>query len=214
MLAVTSLAGRRASAAPHRPPLSHTVRCSLEGSIVRIANRQVSVLVSVLAFSLILLAMGCSDDAQRCLDCPCGPDWTPPERPAHNSGKVTIQQGIWGDVWFWQGNFMPGCPTGTVSAVARELRIHELTNLADVEVAEDWTFYTSIHTRLVAVVHSDETGFFEIELPPGAYSLFSVEHDTLFFANGFDGLGNIYPVHVKEGQVSDGHFDITYMSAW
>jgi hypothetical protein len=126
---------------------------------------------------------------------------------------VTIQQGLWGYVWFWEGNFMPGCPTGKVSAVSRELRIHELTSWDQVDHTSRVTFYSSIHTPLVGFVRSDQAGFFEIELPPGTYSVFALE-DTLYYANGFDGFGNIYPVPVKEGEVTEIRFDIDYKSVF
>ena len=167
--------------------------------------------MGVMAALAVALGVGCS--GSDC-DCPCGPGWHPVESPASNAGKVTISQGIWGDVWFWKGDFMPGCPNGTITAVARELRIHELTNWEQVDhVPHRSTFFTAIHTPLVATVHSDDTGFFEVELPPGSYSLFSVE-DTLFYSPGGDGVGNIFPVLVPEGEVADGHFNITYMSAY
>lgn len=161
--------------------------------------------------AMIAVAVACSSD--NC-ECPCGRKWEPVQYPPSNAGKVTITQGIWGDVWFWQGDFMPSCATGTVTAVVREMRIHELTGWGQVDhVPYRSTLFTAIHTPLVATVYSDEAGFFQVELPPGWYSLLAVE-DTLFYSPGGDGVGNIYPVLVKEGQVTDAHFNITYMSAY
>ena len=168
--------------------------------------------VAVLA--AIVLVLGCSS---RDCDCPCGPSCNP-GYPPDNSGKVTITQGIWGDVWFWRGSFMPNSHNGTITAVAREMRIHEITRLDQVDqFPYTATFYTAIHTALVATVHSDEAGFFQVELPPGRYSLFSVEDvlgDTLFYANEFDLDLNICPVLVEEGKVTHTRFAITYAAHW
>jgi len=133
--------------------------------------------------------------------------------PSHNDDKVTIQQGIWGDVWFWEGDFMPVCPSGTVMAVSREMRIHELTSVEDVEPTGARTFYRVINTELVATATSDSLGFFEVALAPGIYSIFAVE-DSMFYVNRFDGQGNIFPVTVNEGQVTGITFDIDYLSSW
>jgi len=139
--------------------------------------------------------------------CP-GTEW-----PPRNGDKVTIAQGVWGDVWFWEGDFMPPCPTGTVTAVARELRIHELTGIDQVEPAGYSTFYTAVHTELVATVWSDTIGFFEVELEPGWYSLLAVE-DTSYYASLFGGGGLVWPVEVREGEVSETLFDINYLMSW
>ena len=133
--------------------------------------------------------------------------------PQRNHHKVTIEQGIWGDVWFWEGDFMPPCPTGTVTAVSREMRIHELAGLDDVDPPGYGRFYSAVHTPLVAVVQSGENGFFEVALEPGHYSIFAVE-DTLLYANWFAGGGNINPVTVDPGAVTGITFDITYLLTW
>jgi len=127
---------------------------------------------------------------------------------------VTIQQGVWGDVWFWEGDFMPqDCPTWTVKGVSRELRIHEPTSFDQVDPAGDGPFYEAVRTPLVATVRSDELGFFEIELEPGTYSIFAVE-DTLFYCSRGDAQGNLYPFVVREGEVTGIRFDIWYKTAW
>jgi hypothetical protein len=133
--------------------------------------------------------------------------------PDHHPELVSIHQGLWGDVWFWQGDFMPMCPSGVVFPVSREMRIHELASFDDVDQAGYGPFYSAVHTPLVAVAQSGENGFFEVALEPGRYSVFSVE-DTLLYANRFDGHGNIHPVTVDTAQVVGITFDITYESTW
>ena len=166
-------------------------------------------LVTIVVAGGVLLT-GCTCDV-------CAPDDSPGcpevELPPRNGDKVTIAQGIWGDVWFWEGDFMPPCPTGTVTAAARELRIHELTRIDEVEPAGYATFYTAVHTELAATAWSDTTGFFEVELEPGWYSLFAVE-ETFCYASWFGGSGLIWPVEVIEGEVSEALFHINYLMSW
>jgi hypothetical protein len=144
---------------------------------------------------------------------PCGLDYDAPIMPERNDDRVTISQGVWGDVWYWEGNFMPVCPTGTVQAVVREMRIHALASSSDVEHTEHGAFYSKVNTPLIATVWSGSNGFFQATLPAGTYSVFAVEQDSLLYANGFDGEGHIYPVEVKDGKAAGIRFDITYRMA-
>lgn len=135
-----------------------------------------------------------------------------PVRPDRNDDQVTIDQGVWGDVWFWQGDFMPGTPTGTVTPVSREIVIFEPTTLNDVAYDRDGSgLITQILTNEVARTTSDTDGFFQISLPPGDYSVFAVEGDG-FYANGTDGEGVILPVTVRTGEVDDVLVNIDYLS--
>jgi hypothetical protein len=134
--------------------------------------------------------------------------------PARNGAKVSIAQGIWGDVWFWAGNFQPPCITGTVAPVSREVLVHDLTPYDSVTfAARGPTFYSAIRTPLIATIRSDASGFFQVQLPPGTYSIFTRE-DTLFYANGLDGHGNIWPVSVVADSVTGIRFDINYEASW
>lgn len=143
-------------------------------------------------------------------------DSCPGISPQRNNDKVTISQGLWGDVWFWEGDFMPmispSCASGTITAVVREIYIHELTTFDDVD-EESPTFYSSINTPLIAVAQSDTDGFFEVELSPGSYSVFAKEGD-LYYANGFGHYGEIYPIEVVLNNLTEIRFDITYLSSW
>lgn len=116
--------------------------------------------------------------------------------------RVTIEQGIWGDVSFWEGGVMPPCPSGTVTAVYREPRIHELTSLDQVVQGESHpAFYSAVNNELVAPTSSDESTFFEVELEVGTYSVFAIE-DLLYSANGLDGHSNIWQIEVAGGEVT------------
>lgn len=144
--------------------------------------------------------------------------------PVSNENRVSIDQGIWGEVLFWEGNFMPivypDVSSGMISPVIRTIFIHEATKEDQVE----WTyveiepccgarFISRISTDLVAVTQSDELGFFEIELPAGRYSIFVSEYGYLY-ANLFNGYGYIFLVEVREGEVTGIQFDITYKACF
>jgi hypothetical protein len=129
--------------------------------------------------------------------------------PSDTSDQVTISQGVWGNVWFWEGDFMPFEPTGTITPVVREIHVHTLTPVDSVNQVSYSPFYYEIYTQLVTVTTSNRTGFFEVTLPPGRYSFF-VKEDSLFYANLFDGEGNILPATVVEDSVTRIQIDITY----
>jgi len=129
--------------------------------------------------------------------------------PPRSNEKVTIVQGLWGDVWYWEGDFMPG-NFGTVCQVKREIYIFELTTMNDVvKVMPYSSFYSKINTKLVTITESDITGFFQVELESGLYSLFVLE-GKYYYSNLFDGYGAIFPVKVDSGKVAEVKFDITY----
>jgi hypothetical protein len=159
-----------------------------------------------IARSLIIPAMAVSyltcDILQE--DCP-GTDL-----PPDNQGQVTISQGVWGNVWFWEGNFQPVCPTGTVRPVIREIYIHTGTPHDSVEY--DGPYIVKINTRLVKVVTSNASGFYQAVLDTGAYSFF-IKEDSVFY---FDGSDNMYlaPARVRSGKVTKRQLDITYKAAY
>ncbi len=163
-----------------------------------------------ISLGVLLLAVcaGCNDDATA----PC--DGAPSSGyPGRNPECVTIAEGVWGDVWFWDGDFQAVCPQGTVTPAIREMRIHELAMPDDVMPGPGASFYTEVTTPLVATVRSDRFGFFEAGIPPGTYSVFAVE-DTLLYANGTGSGGEICPVTVVPGKVTATRFDITYRASF
>jgi len=133
--------------------------------------------------------------------------------PSDTSDQVTISQGVWGNVWLWEGDFQPIEPSGTITPVVREIFVHTLTPLDSVDQVGYSAFYYEIHTPLVTTTESNITGFFEVELPPGQYSFF-VKEDSLFYANLFDGQGNILPATVAEDSVTKVQIDITYKATF
>jgi len=96
--------------------------------------------------------------------------------------------------------------------VQREIQIYELTNIKSVTKYNS-VFFSDIPTKPIAVVQSDEDGSFSISLPEGTYSVFVKEKEGLF-ANKFDGHGNINPVEVKSGEITQKILKIDYKAAY
>ncbi|MEK9138379.1 MAG: hypothetical protein AAB393_14735 [Bacteroidota bacterium] len=133
--------------------------------------------------------------------------------PPDTSTQVTITQGVWGNVWFWEGNFMPGSASGTITPVRRELLVFEATRVDSAVRSRDGGFYLAIMTRFVARTTSNSTGFFQITLPPGKYSVF-VNEDKLFYASVSDGAGHLQPATVLPNSVTKVQIDITYKAVY
>ncbi len=125
-----------------------------------------------------------------------------------SQGKRT---GVEGYIFRISGNRMPSpnvklSPPKGVKAV---LYIYELTSLGQVSKLEGSAFYSSIHTKLVQSVTSDENGYFFASLSPGEYSLFT-KKDALFYANNFDGDNHIAPVRVLAHKVTQVNVNVDY----
>lgn len=144
--------------------------------------------------------------------------------PELDENLTGIVQGIYGRVLFWEGDFMPTYPEddsgGEVYPVMREVCIFEAVLHHDVE----WTYVelepgyftnlaTDVPTAFVAIARSNRNGYFEVELPPGRYSIF-VRENGYYYSNLFDGAGYVFPVEVKEGEAEGIEFDITYMATY
>ena len=119
--------------------------------------------------------------------------------------------GIEGYIFRISGNQMPSpsikpTPPKGIKSV---LYIYELTSFSQVNRQGGSGFYSSIHTRLVQSVASNDQGYFFAYLPPGEYSLFT-KKDALFYANNFDGNNHIAPVKVISGQMTQVHVNVDY----
>lgn len=138
--------------------------------------------------------------------------------PPDNHEKVSITQGVWGNVWFWEGNFMPttdNSSDGTITPVERKIYIYEATRLDSVIINADFgaVFYDSIATKQIAQVESDKSGFYQIELPPGKYSVF-VKEDSLFYGSEGDSEGYLMLAQVYTNSVTKRQIDIDYKAAY
>ena len=132
------------------------------------------------------------------------------KRPPDNHQRVTIRQGIWGNVWLWEGDFMPGPGGGNrgrVTAVRREVRIYEPTSV-EALTPSTGTDFTKVKSRLLKKVRSLNNGFYQVSLPPGRYSIFVKEGSSLY-ANWFDGQGFVFPVTVAKDSVTKFQVNLT-----
>jgi len=131
--------------------------------------------------------------------------------PPDTRNQVTISQGVWGNVWFWEGNFQPVEPTGTITPVERQVLIYEATSLDSVSTTRGG-FYREIRTRLIATTASNRTGFFQLGLPPGVYSVF-VKEDSLYWQGAGNSIG-IGGFRVSSGSVTKVQIDINYRAVY
>lgn len=138
--------------------------------------------------------------------------------PPTNEEKVTITQGVWGNVWFWEGDFMPtfggdGSRSGKITPVIREIFVHRMTTLAEILPYSTGTFYSYVPSELVAVTSSDQAGFYQVALSPGIYSVF-VKEGSVFYANKGDLQGRVNTVEVLPGAIAKLQLDITYQATF
>jgi hypothetical protein len=127
---------------------------------------------------------------------------------AFSQGKKT---GIEGYIFRISGNRMPSPDTklSPPKGIKAVLYIYELTSFSQVTKVGESAFYSSVRTKLVQSVTSDESGYFFVSLPPGEYSLFT-KKDALFYANNFDGDNHIAPVKVLPHKVTQVNVNIDY----
>lgn len=95
--------------------------------------------------------------------------------------------------------------------VKRVIKIHELTHINEARLGD--YLFGEIETPLVSTIETDDKGNFEIELPTGKYSLFTVEEKG-YFANVFDLDSYIFPVEVEENSWTQVEILIDYEAAY
>jgi len=130
-------------------------------------------------------------------------------------GKSSIKQGVFGKVIWMEGNFMPSpdrLPRQENTAAVRTIHIYKATKLSDTE--GEAPLFTKINKELVAKVKTNKAGYFQCKLAPGKYSIFTLEEENRFFANIFDGEGNISPFEVKANEVSRYDIRVNYKAAF
>lgn len=142
--------------------------------------------------------------------------------------RAKITQGISGQIRFFMGNNMPrvGVTPNKGRPVVRTILIYELTKRKDVSF-DSAGFFSKPNTKLMAKGISDENGCFKVALPPGKYSMFVLEKDgnrapgaakedqgiSRHYANLFDD-DSIFPIEIKEGEISSITFKITYRASF
>lgn len=111
-------------------------------------------------------------------------------------------QGVQGKITWLEGNQMPVISDQASEpekvkgvGVVRRIQIYPIVNLADTRMVDG--LFQSLAVEPVAETTSNEKGEYKINLPPGNYSIFTVEEDGLF-ANSFHQDGSIQPFTVKK----------------
>jgi hypothetical protein len=129
--------------------------------------------------------------------------------------KISISkdssQGIEGYIYRISGNHMPspGVKPARPKGIKTTLYIYPVTNLNQVSRQGNSSFYMSIQTKLIRKVKSDTSGYFNVKLPTGEYSLF-VKVDSLYYSNLFDGKNNIFPVNVLPNKMTRVEFKMDH----
>ncbi|QKJ29503.1 hypothetical protein HQ865_06955 [Mucilaginibacter mali] len=125
---------------------------------------------------------------------------------ADNSAKVTISNGVWGTVSTIQGNCMPTTDpktsTCTSFVIQREVRIYAYTkNTNATPTTPLGGLYDNFSTQLIKTINTDAQGFYQAQLPDGAYTVVFVESGKLY-ANSGDSQGGISPVTVSQNKAN------------
>lgn len=136
---------------------------------------------------------------------------------ADNAKKVTIPAGIWGTVSDMEGNCMPTVQPSTNTCincpVKRTVKIYQYTLRANaLPSGNSPIFFESFNSPLIAQVDADESGFFQVNIPPGHYSMAVVENGKLY-ANNSDGQGGLNPFTFTSG-IQNINIVMTYKAAF
>ena len=134
------------------------------------------------------------------------------------TNKISTQ-GIKGQIFWVEGNQMPQAKSeGSTSVspaakrpVKRTIQIHQLTHINEASLGD--YLFGNIETPLVASVETNNEGEFSVKLPPGKYSIFTVEENG-YFASIFDLDSYIHPVKVEENEWSKIEITIDYKASF
>ena len=135
-----------------------------------------------------------------------------------SSGQTqpTITEGVHGTLIFREGNCMPIVDPNVCKEypVKRKIYIYEAVDeSAAAPYPSHSTFYVSVNSNLVATAESNESGFYQLSLAPGKYSIF-IKEDGKLWANGHDGEDHIMPVTVTQNALSQMNIVIDYKAAY
>jgi hypothetical protein len=124
--------------------------------------------------------------------------------------QTSVDQGLTGLITEVKGNRMPmkDAPQSTGIGVLTKVLIYEPTTLDQVSRVGTSSYYTAIHTKLVASVPTDSTGAYTVALPEGSYSVF-IQRDKQFYANLFDTANRIALFTVEKGKLTTANLVIS-----
>lgn len=131
------------------------------------------------------------------------------------NSDMSTKQGVYGNVYWVEGNMMPSPDAPKANngrPIERQINIYKVTTFKDVEGQAP--LFTKISTELVKTVKSNSKGFYKCELPPGKYSIFTAEEKGSYFANNFNGEGEINTVEIVAGQKVKLDISINYKASY
>ena len=127
--------------------------------------------------------------------------------------RVSIQQGVWGEVLDVEGDAMPGSePRLRVRPLSRLVYVFEPITEAQLNrSAQQSPYATEVNARVVAITTSDNHGFYEVELEPGTYTVLM---KTLrgWYVPIWDELHPVQTVTVVEGNVAQRNLTVWNVS--
>ena len=132
----------------------------------------------------------------------------------HNRSLRTINQGVFGTVSWWSGDFMPtidGCgPSGTIEGYSDSVFVYSAFKFSDTLLFDgQFGTFLNVTAPLFGKTLSTSTGFYQISLPPGDYTiLFRVSGDTLWGGYGA-GDGSVMKVTIQESVATEFDCGIT-----
>jgi hypothetical protein len=168
-------------------------------------KKDVNISRSFLLMAILFILSGCGSNSSGT---------QVPSPPPTNESKVTITKGVWGNVLFWEGNFMPrpvesGSSSGKITPVIRNILVCQATTMTEMSPYGSGPLFSQLPSTIIAETSSDETGFYQVALPPGTYSVF-VKEGPVFYANSVDKLERVNPVEVLPGKVTKLQLNIQY----
>lgn len=108
----------------------------------------------------------------------------------------TIERGIYGKISMHTGNCMPTTAGGDNSCEMSKVETTVFVREPVSREAMDEQ-YLAADSTLIKETRSDEDGWYEVELPPGTYSVF-VADEGREYCNRSDGQGRMCPVTVGD----------------
>jgi hypothetical protein len=125
--------------------------------------------------------------------------------------QKSATQGISGVITEITGNQMPPASENIGTAVQRTLRVYAPTKIS--ETTGQPPLFSEIQTTMIVEVKSDKKGHFNIQLPPGKYSVF-VMAEELFYANSFNSDNFINLITVKPNEWTAIQLAINYSASF
>lgn len=137
----------------------------------------------------------------------------------NNATKVIIPSGVWGTVSSMEGNCMPIVGPGSTCKhcpVKRTVKFYAYTTTANAvpTPGNNYGFYDSFSTLLVKQVDTDDEGFFQTSLLPGAYTMVVEENGKLYGCGIKDAQNAINPISFAGGGTQRVDFKMTYKAVF